>query len=159
MNYDREDNMKAIQYAIVLAAAIIGLAVGGCSLIPWGDVPVPPVVGPPVVTPSADTCTGDRVGYTGTKEQISTSGPASDLRGLVNDHNGEGSWVTDAMLPHVRFDGLKMTVECFDVAPGIRCHYLGYRQPKSAGTLMPGKDVTVSKSGTLRLYWETRVAK
>jgi hypothetical protein len=101
-------------------------------------------------------CGTERVSYTGASEQISNSGPSGDLRGLINDHSGAGTWVTNKMLPYVHFVGTKMTVDCFDLETGKRAHFLGSRQPSTSSTMVTANPTTVSTSGTLRCYFESR---
>ena len=116
----------------------------------------------PTEQPALQCTCGERVPFIGAKEHgnIISIGGQSDVRGIINDHNGHGQWLTAKQLSEsVSLNGKEMTVKCIEVADGIMAHNIGWKQPKSAGPMNPPTYPATIGTGTLRAYYESRAAK
>lgn len=104
-------------------------------------------------------CSEERVPFNGDKERGNILNPP-DLRILINDHSGHGSWITSRAQRAGAFDmaGNTYTFRCFDLVPGIRAHFLFTRHPSGTSPDVPDNPRNMG-GGTKRAYYESRKPK
>jgi len=174
MNYDREDNMKAIQYATVLAAAIIGLAVGGCtSMGDWFRKTVEKAGEAMVVTNAPagqyvsqwklDPVDGNKASDKG--EEIVGFIGSADYRFLANDSKGDGYFMSGVVKKGSAFswekvpNGWKVSAKDFTSdQSGKNYKWVGFRVQTSTSAMLTDNPLQVSEQDmkkSFRTYWQT----
>lgn len=102
-------------------------------------------------------CSSESASFEGKGEAIFTEGPSGEVRFLINDEAGHGLGFDGRKAVTYDNGAGKTSVACIDLAPGIRAHYLGFRQPSSGSPMVTDNPTDrITSKGTLRFYFTSR---